>query len=430
VVADQRYVGEDTVTIPSNVGLVIFEFHGESLRTQPGAMIYRYRLISKHDWKNTKAPRAEYLELSPGDYTFEVQAVDQHLVYSEPATISLTVQPDPEIVAMKAEINHLRSEVSRKYDFDNIIGESEEMEWVRNLMDRAIDSGLNVLITGETGTGKELVAKAIHYNSPRKNYPLLDRNCGAIPKDLLASDLFGYCKGAFTGANEDKAGLFEAASGGTLLLDEIGEMPYDAQTHLLRVLQESKVQRVGENTSRDIDVRIIAITNRDLVKEIKLGHFREDLYYRLDEFHIYVPSLRERREDIPLLAEHFYQEVYQEQEKELNGFSPEVMDMLISYPWPGNVRELRNEVNRAYALAETGSPIKIYHFSPHVTQNESLAQEIISQQSGLSKAVELVKRRMIQDALEKTGGNRTKAAEILKMHRPSLVRLMRDLGIK
>ena len=280
---------------------------------------------------------------------------------------------------MQAELNYLRREVGGKYHFENIIGGSTGIRQIRVLMERAIDSGLTVLITGETGTGKELVAKAIHYSSPRKDRPLLDRNCGAIPKELLASDLFGHRKGAFTGANEDKMGLFEAASGGTVLLDEISEMPEDAQVHLLRVLEERKVQRLGEHVSRDIDVRIIAMTNRDLIKEVEAGRFREDLYYRLSEFPIHIPPLRERSEDIPLLADHFLQEI----DRELAGFAPEVIGMLQGYPWPGNVRELRNEIRRAAALAEEFGQIQTYHFASRITRGESLIQEAISD-AGLS----------------------------------------------
>ena len=330
------------------------------------------------------------------------------------------------ITNMQAELNYLRRAAGTKYHFENIIGRSAGIRQVCALMERAIDSGLTVLITGETGTGKELVAKAIHYNSPRKEHPLLDRNCGAIPKELLASDLFGHRKGAFTGANEDKIGLFEAASGGTVLLDEIGEMPQDAQVHLLRVLEERKVQRLGEHVSRDVDVRIISMTNRDPGREVLDGQFREDLYYRLSEFPIHIPSLRERPEDIPLLAEHFLQEI----DRELDGFAPDVFEMLASYSWPGNVRELRNVVRRAAAFVEEGEQIRTYHFPPDITQGESLIQEILSERRGLSAAVERLQRRLVENALQECGGNRTKAAQMLEIHRSALVRLMKRLGVK
>ena len=293
-------------------------------------------------------------------------------------------------------------------------------------MERAIDSGLTVLIIGETGTGKELVAKAIHYNSSRKDGPLRDLNCGSVPKELVSSTLFGYRKGAFTGATEDRIGLFEAASGGTLLLDEIGEMPQDAQIHLLRVLEESKIQRVGDNISRDVDVRIIAMTNRELIKEVEDRRFRKDLYYRLSVFPIYVPPLRERPEDIPLLAEHFLQEM----DRGLADLAPDVLDMLQSYSWPGNVRELLNAIRRADALAEEGKQIQTYYFSSQITQGESLIQDIISENLGLSASLELLQRRLIENALRECNGNRTQAAQMLNTQRPNLVRIMKRLGIE
>jgi transcriptional regulator with GAF, ATPase, and Fis domain len=341
---------------------------------------------------------------------------------------------------MKTELNYLRGEVGRKYHFDNIIGRSIAIKQVYALMEKAIDSGLTVLISGETGTGKELVAKAIHYQSPRKDRPLQELNCGAIPKDLVASTLFGHRKGAFTGANEDKMGLFEVASGGTVLLDEIGEMPEDAQVHLLRVLQERKVQRIGETQLRDVDVRVIAITNRDLMAEVEAEHFREDLYYRVSVFPIHVPPLRERVDDIPLLAEHFLREACRQQNRKLDGFAPHVMEMLQSYPWPGNVRELEHEIARAVALMEEGPDsrdaesrdlrIQTYHFSSRLTGGESLIQEILSARIGLSEAVERLQRRLIENALQECGGNRSQAARMLGIHQPNLVRLMKRLSIE
>ena len=225
----------------------------------------------------TKETYFDWIPDKTGAYIFQVQAIDRDGNYSLPAIAKLNIQPDPQnvrLLHLQAEIEHLRSEVSRKYDFKNIIGDSVAIKQVYALMEKAIDSGLTVLITGETGTGKELVAKAIHYNSPRKNYPILERNCGALPKELLADELFGHARGAFTGADKEKSGLFEVASGGTIILDEIGEMPSDAQVHLLRVLQERKVQRLGEYNLRDVDVRVISMTNRDLEREANEGRFR------------------------------------------------------------------------------------------------------------------------------------------------------------
>ena len=419
---------------------VTIKYSAIDFKTLPEKRQYRCRIIETSkkegtkgidaDWrKPTKATSFDYTFDKPGDYTFEVQAIDRDLNYSEPATVNLTIQPDFRIVALQTEVNHLRREVGRKYHFSNIIGRAAKIKQMYALMEKAIDSGLNVLVTGETGTGKELVAKAIHYNSPRKDKPLLDRNCGAFPKDLIASELFGHCKGAFTGAYEDKEGLFEAASGGTVILDEIGEMPADAQIHLLRVLQEREVQRLGEFSSRDVDVRVIAITNRDLESDVEAGRFRQDLYHRLNVFRINVPPLRERLDDIPLLVEHFLQETCRQQDKEVDGFAPDVIDMLMSYSWPGNIRELENEINGAVALVEEGLRIESYHFSPPLTRGGSVMQEVIAEGSGYSEAVASFQRRFIEQVLRECNGNRHEAAKQLKMDRANLRRVMKRLGI-
>ncbi|MFQ6039436.1 MAG: sigma 54-interacting transcriptional regulator, partial [Candidatus Poribacteria bacterium] len=217
-------------------------------------------------------------------------------------------------------------------------------------------------ITGETGTGKELVARTIHYNSLRKDKRLFVINCSAIPKEVLPSELFGHRKGAFNEAIEHKIGLFEAAEGSTLILDEIDKLPIDVQPSLLCVLNERKVQRFGETISRDVDVRAIAITDHNLTKLVEMGRFREDLYSQLKAFEIYLPPLRKRSEDIPLLIEHFYQEACRQLSRALAGFAPDALEMLLSYHWPGNVRELRSAIRRAYALAEEGERIQIHHF--------------------------------------------------------------------
>jgi DNA-binding NtrC family response regulator/ligand-binding sensor domain-containing protein len=428
VTTDQAYYELSELPVFWTGQRVTIEYDSLDFKTVPEKRKYRYRIREiDADWrKPTRATSYDHVFHKEGDYTFEVQAIDRDLNYSEPAVLVLTVKPDPRLVSLQREVNHLRQEVGQKYHFDNIIGRSAVIRQVRALMERAIDSGLTVLITGETGTGKELVAKAIHYHSPRKDHPLLDRNCGAIPRDLLASDLFGHRKGAFTGAAEDKAGLFEAASGGTVMLDEISEMPEDAQVHLLRVLQERKVQRLGEHISRDVDVRVIAMTNRNLVREVTDGRFREDLYYRLNEFPIHIPALRERAEDIPILAEHFLREI----DKEVDGLAPDVFEMLQSYPWPGNVRELRNEVHRACALVEEGARIQSYHFSSQVTRGESLIQNIISEKLSYSDSLELFRRRLVENALKACNGNRHEAAKMLGMARPNLVALIKRLGIK
>jgi transcriptional regulator with GAF, ATPase, and Fis domain len=256
--------------------------------------------------------------------------------------------------------------MSSKHHFVSIVGCSHVIEAIRALMEQAINSNTDVLITGETGTGKELVAKEIHYNSPRKESPLLACNCGAGSRELIASELFGHRKGAFTGATQHRPGIFEIAKGGTVILDEIGDMALELQLDLLCVLAGRKIQRIGEYKSRDVNVRVIAISNRDLAKEVETGRFRGDLYRCLKEFHIIVPPLRERLGDIPLLAKHFYQESCRQMLSDLDGFAPDVLEMLQSYPWPGNVRELRNEIYQACALVETGISIQTHHFPSQI----------------------------------------------------------------
>jgi len=251
-----------------------------------------------------------------------------------------------------------------------------------------------------------------------------------VQRELIGSELFGHRRGAFTGAIEDKLGLFEVAHGSTLLLDEIGDMPLDVQGNLLRVLEEGKVRRMGEYHLREVDVRVISMTNRNLQQEIREGRFRGDLYYRLDGFNIYVPPLRERKDDIPLLAERFLRRACETQGKAIEGFAPGVMDLLSSYPWPGNVRELEHEIHRAVAFAEAGWPLHVYHLSSQITQGESPVQEVLSEGLGLSASLKRLQRRMIEDALREGGGNRTQAAKRLEIDVANLRRLIRDLGIK
>jgi DNA-binding NtrC family response regulator len=434
VVADKVYQISDEIELTTTAAsLVTISYHGLSLATK--RMRYSY-ILEGHDekWQDTWERKVRYENLPVGEYTFKVIAINRDLVESKaPAILRLTVVPDPRDVSLNVlqnEVGYLRREAGMKYDFEKIIGQSDGIRQVRALMERAIDSGLTVLIIGETGTGKELVAKAIHYNSPRKDGPIRDLNCGATQKELVASKLFGHIKGAFTGATADKIGLFEAASGGTLLLDEIGEMPQDEQIHLFRVLEEHAIQRVGDHASRDVDVRIIAMTNIDLLEAAKNGKFRKELYYRLSIFPIYVPTLRERTDDIPLLADHFLQKACEQQGKELKGFAPEVMDMLKAYSWPGNIRELEHEIYRAVALADDDSYIQTYHFSPTITQGESIIQEVLSEQLGLSASLKLLRQRMIENALRETNGNRTQAAKRLKMDTANLRKLIRNLDIE
>jgi len=328
-----------------------------------------------------------------------------------------------ESLRWKREAGYLRRELRRLTGLDNIIGQSPKMRAIFDMIQTVAPQSSRVLITGESGTGKELVARAIHENSQRSQAPFITINCGAFPETLLESELFGYMKGAFTGANENRQGLFQAAHQGTLFMDEIGNMSLTMQVKLYRVLQEGKVRPVGSNEEADVDVRIIAATNKDFEKEIAEGRFREDLYYRLSVIPIQLPPLRERREDIPLLSRHFLERFRKSMEKPIEGIAPEAMSRLEAYDWPGNVRELENTMERAVAL-ETGREITLrvlpdriagYSGSLSLGEPAPLAAEFPADGIDFEKEIAEAERRYLQAALEKAGGVRTKASELLKI---------------
>jgi len=328
-----------------------------------------------------------------------------------------------ESLKWKKEAGYLRRELRRLTGLDNIIGQSPKMRAIFELIQTIAPQTSRVLITGESGTGKELVARAIHENSLRVQEPFITINCGAFPETLLESELFGYMKGAFTGANENRQGLFQAANGGTLFMDEIGNMSLTMQVKLYRVLQEGKVRPIGSTEETDVDVRIIAATNKDFEKEIAEGRFREDLYYRLSVIPIQLPALRERRDDIPLLAMYFLERFRKAMEKSIEGISPEAMRRLESYDWQGNVRELENTMERAVAL-ETGHEITL-RVLPDRIAGYAGASESGGPVNGLrafpaegvdfEKEVAETERRYLQAALERSKGVRTQAAEFLKI---------------
>ncbi|HVS88964.1 MAG TPA: sigma-54 dependent transcriptional regulator [Candidatus Acidoferrum sp.] len=328
-----------------------------------------------------------------------------------------------ESLKWKREAGYLRRELRRLTGLDNIIGQSPKMRAIFELIQTIAPQTSRVLITGESGTGKELVARAIHENSLRVQEPFITINCGAFPETLLESELFGYMKGAFTGANENRQGLFQAANGGTLFMDEIGNMSLTMQVKLYRVLQEGKVRPIGSTEETDVDVRIIAATNKDFEKEIAEGRFREDLYYRLSVIPIHLPALRERREDIPLLAMYFLERFRKAMGKPIEGISPEVMRRLESYDWQGNVRELENTMERAVAL-ETGHEITL-RVLPDRIAGYAGASDSGGPLNGLpafpaegvdfEKEVAETERRYLQAALERSKGVRTQAAEFLKI---------------
>ncbi len=328
-----------------------------------------------------------------------------------------------ESLKWKKEAGYLRRELRRLTGLDNILGQSAKMRSLFELIQTIAPQTSRVLITGESGTGKELVARAIHENSARSQAPFITINCGAFPETLLESELFGYMKGAFTGANENRVGLFQAAHGGTLFMDEIGNMSLAMQVKLYRVLQEGKIRPLGSNEETDVDVRVIAATNKNFEKEIAEGRFREDLYYRLSVIPIQLPPLRERREDIPLLARHFLERFRKIMEKPIAGISPEAMRHLESYEWPGNVRELENTMERAVAL-ETGTEISLqvlpdrvagYATSSVLASSSFSSVPLPTEGVDFEKEMAGAERRYLLAALEKSGGVRTKAAELLKI---------------
>ncbi|MFH1762468.1 MAG: sigma-54 dependent transcriptional regulator, partial [bacterium] len=315
---------------------------------------------------------------------------------------------------LKSENKELKNQLKDRFSIENIIGKSGSMQAVLKMVDQVASKEVTVLVRGATGTGKELIAKALHYQSPRGQGPFVAINCGAMPENLLESELFGHEKGAFTGAVARKQGKFEIADKGAIFLDEIGEISLNIQVKLLRVLQEKEFSRVGGNEIIKTDARIIAATNKNLEKAIKSGDFREDLYFRLNIFPIIVPSLNERGEDIPLLIDFFINKFSNRNLK----ISTEAHRILIRYNWPGNIRELENTIERAVILCE-GDEISTQHIPQHITNNINASPDsLIIPENGLS--LEEVEKNLIVQALKKTQGNKSKAAELLGISRRSI----------
>ena len=312
----------------------------------------------------------------------------------------------------------LRMEVRKKFEFNNIIGKSKRMQEIFSLIEKVAPGNSTVMIYGGSGTGKELVAKAIHYNSPRADRLFIPFNCGAIPETLVESELFGHTKGAFTGAVQAKKGLFEEANGGTLFLDEMSTILPSAQVKLLRVLQEKEVMKVGSTERTKIDVRMIAATNENLEENMKEGKFREDLFYRLHVFPIFLPDLKERREDIPLLAYHFLDIYSKEAKKEIKGISKEAIKLLLEYHWPGNVRELENTIERAVIMTDQD------HLLPSDFPRDLMEgiSEMIKKGVKDRKSLEDIKSEYIKEILKEVGGNKRIASEILRVNPRTLYR--------
>lgn len=328
----------------------------------------------------------------------------------------------------ESEVHELRSQVRAQRNFGNILGKSGAMQDVFALLEKVKDAAVPVLILGESGTGKELIARAIHYNSPRRDKPFVVQNCSAFNDNLLESELFGHVKGAFTGAVRDKEGLFAVADGGTFFLDELGEMSPALQVKLLRVLQQGTFMPVGGTKERKVDVRVVTATNRPLADMVAEGTFREDLYYRLNLVTIKLPPLRERREDIPLLAEHFLVRTGAR-----SNYRPslraDTMKILSEYRWPGNIRELENEIERAMLMAGGVDEIEPSHLSTHVREGALAPRKAGGVVGSLKAAVEELERAMIASALEQTGGNKSEAARILGIARSNLIAKAQSYGL-
>jgi Nif-specific regulatory protein len=435
---------------------------GKSIRVDDAQSDFRfYGGVDRHTGATTRALLAVPL-VSPQGQIGVIQAVNRHgggtfsdadLAFLEALAASVAVAIENARLysrvkeseeRLRTQVGALRRDLARRDRFSEILGTSAAMAEVFRLMESAAASPIAVLVEGETGTGKELVARGIHRASARAEGPFLAINCAALPETLLESELFGHRRGAFTGAVQDHLGLFEAAAAGTVLLDEIGEMPMPMQVKLLRVLQEGEVVPLGDTRPRKIDVRVISATNRELSAEIAAHRFREDLYYRLAAFPIRIPPLRERREDIPLLADHFLAAAAERHRKWIRGIDPAALDLLARFDWPGNVRELSNELERAAALARNDETVGVAELSAKLrttgpTAEIRAAPEPVPSvaRAGAPEVLEPLRQaratfesRYIAAALGRNGGNVSRTARALGISRVMLQKKMKALGLR
>ena len=361
--------------------------------------------------------------LKSGAYDYLIKPLDFEV-------LKLTLERAHDHAGLKAENRLLKEQLRTDLDTTNIIGKSQAMKELMDMLAMAAPSEATVLITGESGTGKELIARSLHLNSPRKDFPLVTVNCAAITETLLESELFGHEKGAFTGADKRREGRFMQANRGTIFLDEIGEMSPTMQAKLLRVLQEREIQRVGGDQVLQVDVRVVAATNRNLESEVGEGRFREDLYYRLNVIALKVPALRERRDDIPLLAHHFLEKYAERNRKSARGFSPLAMDMLIKHDWPGNVRELENIVERAVILM-TGEHVSEKQLPGNIAATDTGTGRSLFTGLSLaegSRSLEQIEKEVILATLEATEGNKSETARRLGITRKTLHNKLKSYG--
>ncbi len=345
--------------------------------------------------------------------------------------LKLSIERACEHAGLKVENEDLRARLQEDFDRPDIIGKSASMKALMDMLAMVAPSEATVMITGESGTGKELIAKSLHYNSARKAHPLVTVNCAALTESLLESELFGHEKGAFTGADRRREGRFMLADGGTIFLDEVGETSSRMQAKLLRVLQEKEIQRVGSEAVLQVDVRVVAATNRDLEEDVQAGRFREDLFYRLNVMHLTIPPLRDRQEDIPLLAQHFLETYARRNRKTVKGFAPLAMSMLLKYEWPGNVRELENAIERAVILlsgehiTEKQLPLRIVRQHP----DHATAADTGMPATDGTRTLEAIEKEAIEATLAATDGNKSETARRLGISRKTLHNKLKAYGV-
>ncbi|MFH1102541.1 MAG: sigma-54 dependent transcriptional regulator [Pseudomonadota bacterium] len=400
--------------MPNMGGMAFLEAVQDRIRTITVIMMSAY---------GTTDTALEAMKMGAYDYISKPFKTDE---------VYLTLRKAEERERLKRENRFLQERIQKiesSYRFGNMVAKSNKMQDVFTLSEKAANYNTTVLIYGESGTGKELVARGIHFSGERSKMPFVAVNCGGIPETLLESELFGYRRGAFTGAVRDKKGLFEEADEGSIFLDEIGEMPIYLQVKLLRVLQEREVRPVGDVKTKTVDVRVIAATAKKLEDEITKGSFREDLYYRINVLPIHLPPLRERPEDIPLLCRHFIDIFSASFKKHVSGISSEGMALLLKHKWPGNVRELENVIERAVVLAER-EVLQAEHFPPNLgTKSEGDDPTFLPEGYSLKRAQKVLEKKMITRALIESGGNRTKAAQLLEISHPSLLSKIKEYEI-
>ena len=355
------------------------------------------------------------------DYLIKPVGVDELIISVERAL---------ERKLLRLENKYLRKEIGNRYFFTNIIGKSDKMQEVYRTIESVLNSPAPVLLEGESGTGKELIARAIHYNGWRKAKKFVAVDCGALPENLIESELFGHKKGAFTGATRDKIGLFEEANHGAIFLDEICNINSSTQAKLLRVLQEGEIKRVGEVRYRKVDVRIISATNKNLKEEVKKGRFRDDLYYRLNVIHIKLPLLRERKEDIPLLADYFLRTYSQKVGKQVGRIEDDVMDLLINYSWPGNVRQLENEIKKMVTFVRSGTNVTLDYVSEEILNvNQMLKIGQMEGGNSLKLKVANLEKQLILQELKSNRWNKSKTATALGLSRKGLDKKILRYGL-